>query len=164
MSQEGTWLSGVGEGFFLSFFFFSLGEAAEISNAESLNISVAAKLRPQVMNCSENQRILKPGEKKGHFSLLTSPPPHQHLRLGPRWLCLEIWGPPVQRTLGGQRQTVPQKPPASPRQLSSHHKEQWGQRGGDPGKEVDIACHLGLSEGQEPVAIAKGSRVRLQPK
>lgn len=82
MSQEATWLSGVGE------VFFPLGEAAEISSTESLNISVAAKLRPQVMNCSENQRILKQGKKKGQFSPLTSPPsllhPHRHLRLGPR--------------------------------------------------------------------------------
>lgn len=70
MSQEATWLSGVGK-----VFFFPLGEAAEISNTESLNISVAAKLHPQVMNCSENQRILKQGEEKGKYCPLTFPPP-----------------------------------------------------------------------------------------
>lgn len=49
-----------------------LGDAAEIFNIESLNISVAVQLGQQAKNCSEKHRILKQGEKTKQFS---TPPP-----------------------------------------------------------------------------------------
>lgn len=69
---------------------FLLGEAAKISCTESLNVSVAAKLRQQAMTCSENHRSFKARERtKRQFS----PYLHPHVRLGSLWLCLEIVWP-----------------------------------------------------------------------